>query len=428
MSALGGRVAPAQQHLQATLTGSRGVAAVRNVAVEGFTHGIADRLEDARTWRQERLTLLRTKFKPDRKLTAYYLYVPPETGAPGLPIAATWWIDGRTDVHVSPADPSMPQLRSLADPDRLSALITALGQPAPDPTRMRIWSVRYRPGQRHVLHAHAPGGGPGCFLKTDRNDSGAMAVAVAGAVADTVRQTTSAVSVVEPLGHLGPEKASVWREAAGVRLASRLSSRRTASTAVRHVGRALRALHELEPASLAADARLPAALPAHDTLAETTATLRAGEHIRALVPGLGARYEELAGRIFDALQQQPGEAAVLCHGDLKCDNLLVAGDQVRILDLDRVSVADPALDLGKFLADLRWWCSEAKQCAELESAFRAGYGECDPMRLARADLLAPLFQLKLAARRCAVHDVRWETLVRARMSQAAGSFRAARGA
>ena len=47
---------------------------------------------------------------------------------------------------------------------------------------------------------------------------------------------------------------------------------------------------------------------------------------------------------------------------------------MRILDLDRVCLGDPALDLGKFLADLRWWSGDDQRAGQLTEAFRAGYG------------------------------------------------------
>ncbi|MGH8965550.1 MAG: hypothetical protein ACRDXB_09525, partial [Actinomycetes bacterium] len=64
----------------------------------------------------------------------------------------------------------------------------------------------------------------------------------------------------------------------------------------------------------------------------------------------------------------------------------------------------------------------------LTRAFRAGYGDCDPVRWARAEVLAALFRLKLAARRCCVHDVDWEAQVRVRVTEAGAAQRLARSA
>jgi hypothetical protein len=86
--------------------------------------------------------------------------------------------------------------------------------------------------------------------------------------------------------------------------------------------------------------------------------------------------------------------------------------------VDRTGAAEPSLDLGKLLADMAWWCSDTVKAQALGAAFRAGYGRCDPARWARAELWAVLFDLKIAARRCAVHDPDWATQVHRRVEAA----------
>jgi aminoglycoside phosphotransferase (APT) family kinase protein len=184
-------------------------------------------------------------------------------------------------------------------------------------------------------------------------------------------------------------------------------------------GRIARAIHDCPAGEATPPGR--AVLGRHDVHAEATATLRAGEHIRALLPSVGRTYGLLVSVVLDELGRLPAERATLIHGDLKADNLLVDGGQVRVLDVDRARWAEPALDLGKFLADLRWWSPSARAAA-LEAAFRDGYGSCDPRRWARAELLASLLQLKLAARRPVLHDGRWQLLVRGRVVGAVESF------
>jgi aminoglycoside phosphotransferase (APT) family kinase protein len=161
---------------------------------------------------------------------------------------------------------------------------------------------------------------------------------------------------------------------------------------------------------------------------EAGETLRAGEHVAVLLPDLGRTHAEVVAQVVEALDRVPGEAPVLCHGDFKSDNLVVEDARLTILDLDRTGWADPAKDLGKFLADLRWWCADPGRAASLAVAFRAGYGSCDEARWARARLFAALFQLKLTARRCSVHDARWGAQVRTRTLEAVETLRVARGA
>jgi aminoglycoside phosphotransferase (APT) family kinase protein len=60
-----------------------------------------------------------------------------------------------------------------------------------------------------------------------------------------------------------------------------------------------------------------------------------------------AELETMAGHL------EPGESALL-HGSFHSDHILVGHDGVTILDFDNVCMGDPALDLGRFLANLRW--------------------------------------------------------------------------
>lgn len=399
--------------IREVLSGRLGADGVRRVAVDPLGHVPPD-LDERRLLDQAPpLRLLRTKYKPDRKLTAYYEVH--ETDTP-VRLAVTWHADGRTALLVSPEDPELPQLARLSDRTLLSQSLAALsGWPVVSSDTVTIRPVRYRPGQRHVLHVGGGASGRhGLYVKIDRDNAGAAAVPIAAALAETLAESCPGARLVEPVGYVDAERAAVWRGAPGRPLGTRLrdGGAHDGLRLVHLAGRALRALHD---ADVSVAAR-------HSVSAEVEATLRAGEHLTALLPPAGDSYRHLVASVVAALDRWPGEPATLTHGDVKCDNLLAEGEaQIRFLDLDRVSVADPALDLGKFLADLHWWCPPQRLRA-LRSSLRAGYGAVDPARWARADLLAVLFRAKLAARRCAVHDPDWESRVPALLAGAEGAF------
>ena len=84
-----------------------------------------------------------------------------------------------------------------------------------------------------------------------------------------------------------------------------------------------------------------------------------------LAPRAGARLDALLVDAVTRLGDLPDEAGHLVHGDYKGDNLLVDGDRLVLLDFDRVSAGDPALDVGKLVADLRWWAQTAGHAPEL---------------------------------------------------------------
>jgi aminoglycoside phosphotransferase (APT) family kinase protein len=195
--------------------------------------------------------------------------------------------------------------------------------------------------------------------------------------------------------------------------------------AVRRVGRALRALH-----GTPAEGTVPAqtGVGERDAQAEALSTLSAGTYIATLLPGVGSAYSSLLCEAVATLDNLPTERLVLAHGDFKGDNVLVHQGHPSILDLDRACRGEPALDLGKFLADLAWWCPHPAELAVLKAAFRAGYGVCDPLRWARAEMWAVLFDLKIAARRCALHHATWEAEVRSRVEAAGAALSVARGA
>jgi aminoglycoside phosphotransferase (APT) family kinase protein len=80
-------------------------------------------------------------------------------------------------------------------------------------------------------------------------------------------------------------------------------------------------------------------------------------------PALGIRLTRwLAPAQAAAAATEPLPLAV-AHGDLTPSNLLFQGDRCGLIDLDGVCLAEPALDLGHFLAHLRLGVTRAGQRA-----------------------------------------------------------------
>lgn len=446
--------------LDEVLAGRGGVKAVREITLHPLSHGLTELLQECFPGgRHEELRLLRTKYKPSGKLTAYYeiplghdsavsrhlavtwsaprppvdataalQLLPDESVAPFSRLAATS-ADGRTGLLIFPLDPTMPQLGRLSDPAQVAAVATEMSGGRVPYRFHSVRTVRYRPGQRHVLHATTHHGDGGIFVKTDRDASGARAVAVARDLGAELARRCPGAGVAKPVGYSAADRTALWHQVAGAPLSQRVAAQ-DAGTArlVELVGRAVRALHEHQPPPAASsEAEGLDSIGSHDVRAELAATLRAGEHITTLLPPVGRTYRALATEIAERLDRLPSEPRTLVHGDLKCDNLMVNDGQLWILDLDRSCWADPALDLGKLVADLRWWCSSALHLANvLAGCLRLGYGPCDPARWARAALFAALFQLKFAARRCAVHQLGWAAHVQAQVAGAATMLNAGR--
>jgi aminoglycoside phosphotransferase (APT) family kinase protein len=400
------------------LSGAAGAAGIARAVIDPRGHG-ADELLTSVVG-PGRLALVRSKYKPSGKLTGYYELAAGDSRRTRRHVAVTWSLVGDS-IHVSvlasPDDPAMPQLTRLHDLDHVHrALVDLDGIRWPDsPEDLLVRTVRYRPGQRHVLHVRAAGARTGVYLKTDPRDRARHAVQLAGVLRTVPGLQRSTVGVVPEVGYLAAESTAVWREVQGPLLRRLLTTDPAAVPMLAALGRGLRAVHEH------AELEQPAELARAAVHREVAATARAGEHITRLLPTTGRVYAALLHRVADHLERLPAGPVRLVHGDLKTENVVaVSGRRVRLLDLDRAGWGDPALDLAKLLADLRWWCAgDRRRAAVLANGFRQGYGRADQDRWARATLLATVFDLRYAARRVAVHDPRWQALVREQVERAA---------
>lgn len=430
--------------LDQTLQGTRGPAALAGIVLEPESHGVPELLRAHVGDPPPRLALTRSKYKPSGKLTAYYELVTRDSRWSRRHVAVTWrtgalaaetadpWqeydgrlaatsVDGRVSVLVSPDDPAMPQLRRLHDRGHLFSAMAGLGQAWQGPVdELRIQTIRYRPGQRHVLYVRSARMRCGLFVKTDRDDLGAHAVRMARMLQEVLPARCGSTAVAEPLGYLPEDRVAAWRQVTGQPLRNRLwDDPPVAAGLVALVGLCARSVHDGGPELASAVAWSRVGSAAGSVRVELAATRRAGEHIVTLLPGTGRTYQAVLDDVTDRLDRLPSGVATVVHGDLKAENLVATGHRIRLLDLDRCGWADPALDLAKFLADLRWWCAaDRPRAALLARAFRMGYGPVEPARWARAEALAIAFDLKYAARRYPIHDPRWQALVRDQVERA----------
>jgi Ser/Thr protein kinase RdoA (MazF antagonist) len=413
-------VAHSRDALPAVLRGSCGVDAIRRLACPP--------LEPAPTL--ARLQLVRTKFKPGRSLTAEYLVPSTSTQAAvrwtvDPPSDSPWidaqpWHGGWVSVLASPSDQRLPQLARLTRHHHLNAVLGRLthDDPVIVASDVSISTIRYRPGQRHVLRANlrsADGRIRSVFVKIDRDDRGRQAVRVANTLGDPLTVRHPSASLARPIGYAADDQAALWWAVPGRTLGEHLRSPTGDPTPlVVAVGRALRSFHACR-----VDAP-HALLDSHDAVSEWRATQRAGEIVSGLLPEVGQQYRAIGESVLAELHCRPVAAPTCLHGDAKADNLVVEGDRVVFLDLDRCAWGDPALDLGKLIADLRWWAgATGADAADLVRGLRVGYGGGTPGQWERARLLAVMFQLKLAARRTPIHLPGWTQRISTAVAKAA---------
>jgi aminoglycoside phosphotransferase (APT) family kinase protein len=390
--------------------------------------------------------LRRAKLKPGRRITAEYGVVLPVGGltrriwvtwvgagaaAPGpaadgeaeafrrgvlAPFERSWTAshDGRMSVSVAPVDGAFPQLVRLHDRGHLLRLLRRSGAVAAGadvaPEGITVQTVRYRPGQRHVLRI-AVGAREAVFAKVYRDDSGRRAVDASERLATALAAAGDGAVGDRPGAgaYVAADRVALWPELPGTSLAAVVArSAPAAGDAVRAVGSALRLVH---------DAGSPEGLPTgSDAVGQAAETLRTAQVLDALLPAVGSRLRLGLGRALELLDALPVEPPTMTHGDFKCDNLLVNGSRVHVLDFDRLGRGDPAADVGKFMADLRWWTDgDGPVAARLHQAFLDGYGTgdgtVDVARIARARVYDGLLQLRMVARRVPIQDTDWEPRV-----------------
>ncbi len=416
-----------QEALAALLTGEGRDAVV--AAARSMLAGDGD-IRDCR--------LTRAHLKPGRRLAAWYDVTvgsaPPEplavswfcTGVPaamdalaaaeaelGEAAAATgtpprwarWWtVDPGTSMQVlvPPLDPAFPSLAARSDPRRVAAALHGCGLAASAGTS--AWTVeplRYRPGQRHVLAYRQ--GRRGFFVKLYRPATGAAVAAAAGTLADLVDASAMAgLRPLRPAATIDGGDTIVYHRVPGTPV-SRLLDRgpSAVATSLRDLGRALRAVHSLEPPATPS-------LPVRDMAGEVRFVLRTCEAMAALRPDLGTAAAAAVDDAGARLQRLEQEAPRVVHGDMKADHVLVSPAGFTLLDPDRCSLGDPAYDLGKTIADLRCWSlSRGLSGAPVaEAELLAGYGAAGP-RLERAREYARLLLVRMAARRVPLWSGDW---------------------
>jgi hypothetical protein len=401
--------------------------------------------------------LTRAKFKPGRKLLAYFTFPTVDAaGEVGQPIhlAVVWqkdpgsfshsdsWNQLQEDVNraglsliqralwraipeqgitlqVWPFDPEFPQLVRLSDSSYVAGMFASLGIAHELKQMPVVTPIRYRPGERHVLRYEIPsaelppGSGQRLYAKLyEDGQDAARTFDVANRVVDWLDASDRVLQGNRPKVMSQEDGVILYPHAPGIPLSRLLNrSHRWLAIQLRAVGNALAILHN-GPESLRTGLK-------QNTFAnEAKVVRRASEHIQILLP---ETYEKIL-EILDKLQEQyfhsAQEKPAFTHSDFKADHLLFTPQGLTLIDFDTCTLTDPALDIGKFLADLEWWFT-LKGISGVEEAqieFIKGYsgkGGTDHIldeRLARARLYHILILIKIVARRVPIYRKEWGTL------------------
>jgi len=393
------------------------------------------------------ITLQRAKYKPGRHLTAYYAaQVRDRAGAQSSRMVEVSWTppgspDRRGDIdamqamqdaavrrglaspfrtlladdpdwglraQIAPLDASFPRLARLCDPAYVRDLLAAEPSVHAPAERYRITPIRYRPDQRHVLR-YDPLDAAGrvdaantLFAKVYNSNKGARTFDVAARVSDWLAEQGSAIGAARPQAYVAEEGLVLYPRVTGTPLSDLLRDQGPATAGhLRAAGAAIRALHQT-PESLVA-------LQPHSFAKEVKGIVSASEHVHPLLPATGATIGALVERARELHERLPQEPPAFAYGDFKADHLWATPAGMTLIDFDTCYLSDPAIDLGKFLADVQWWYDGygLGGVAEAQEQFLAGYGPIAPDRLLRARLYEALVLTKSTVRRVRLFDPDW---------------------
>jgi len=297
-------------------------------------------------------------------------------------------------ILVAPLDPRFPALVRMSDGTFAGDAVGLGAAPA------AVTAIRYRPGERHVLRYAGPA--ESWYAKLYRPGAAGQASRRATAVCAALGRGPAHVRAVRPLLHAS--------EDALVTQAVRGRPAPAAAADLEAIGSLLRVIHCGEPTSE----------PAATLAGEIDAVERAAQHVDALLPLTGAALRRTLTAAREAGERTGAGTATLVHGDFKLDHLLWDGVAVTVIDLDRARRGEPALDLGKLLADLRWRRARAGEPEDGDAGERLlrGYGPIGAHGRARVGLYEAVFLLKAAARRASLLDSGWEGLTAATVREA----------
>ncbi len=387
--------------------------------------------------------LHRAKYKPGRYLTTYY-ELTLRDGATGgerrRQVEATWMPDGAADprgdvaeqlamqaeaedrglaapfrelttevpswglrIQIAPLDIRFPQLTRASDPVYAGRMLAAVGAKR-DAGAVAVTAIRYRPGQRHVLRYDQSGDAAATtFAKVYNSDKGARTFGVVTRVADLLATQDGGLRTVKPQAYVAGDGVVLYPLVTGTPISDLLRAPDQATARLLEAaGAALAALHHT-PLDLVE-------LQPHSFAKEVKSVVSASEYVRSLLPETGARIDALLDRARALHERLPQDTPGFAYGDFKADHLWDTPDGLTLIDFDTCYLFDPAIDLGKFLADLDYWYDGYGQSGAeaAREQFLAGYGPgAAEGRLLRARLYEALVLLKSTVRRVKLFERDW---------------------
>ena len=261
-------------------------------------------------------------------------------------------VDPGVRLSTYPDDPDLPGLADAADPARVRrALEQALPGEGPI-LRCRVDLLRYRPGKRATLAVEvrgAAGTSPAraqrLVVKSYHDGRKADAVAAEAVLLGATVDRAAPLRFAAVRAHLPDLSLVVQEHVSGVRLDEVL--RRPGPVPARALRRAAAALAALHRHPLVSGR-------VRSIDAELDRFMARALRVAQVDRDTGAALVDLSTRLAATADDVARGAVGLVHGDCKPSQFLLRGErEVVLLDLDSCGRADPAGDVGTFLATLR---------------------------------------------------------------------------
>jgi hypothetical protein len=294
---------------------------------------------------------------------------PTPAESPDLPFGKPGWRCWlprlRLDLQFEAVDEALPALADIVDPLAAADLLQRVlhdagyGDVAIATSQPKV--VRYKPGSRctvvaDLVYQTEPGlrrPPERVVLKTHQGDKGQTAWSAMTALWHTPLARGDIVSLAEPLAFLPDKRVLVQGP-----IAEDCTLKELARSALD--GGTTSALHGLR-AELAKTGRALAALhqsgavygrtaTIEDELAEVTEVVA---RLSLSVPELQAAARPLLDRLRSLAGTIPAGPSVPAHHDFRPAQVLLHQGSIGFIDFDGASMAEPALDLGRFRAKLR---------------------------------------------------------------------------